>query len=296
MEYRKLGNSDLSVSILAMGCGRLGTWWQGRPTRTGRDAVRLALDEGITLFDTADVYGRGLSERLLGRSLAGHRADVVIATKCGLLKTPGAILRAVRSAPSSAADLLGSRRCYSSSYVVGALHASLRRLRTDYADILLLHSPPTGIISAGDFHEAFDRLKREGKVRAVGISARDLEGARAAIDSPGIDCVQMKVNLCNTAAIEEILLEAHRRGVGILGRQPLASGALLAHSNDEDDRSRVLRTCLHHAATRPAVSSVVTGMSRPDHVMTNVRALENLVPPGDHEVQSMRDRLCRSEP
>src|SRR2546430_17608222 len=90
------------VSAIGMGCSRLGAFWQGRSHEDAKAAVAAAVHEGVTLFDTADVYGRGLSERILGVGLRRHRDEVTLVTKCGLVKTPMAVLRvAARGDPTS---------------------------------------------------------------------------------------------------------------------------------------------------------------------------------------------------
>ncbi len=127
---------DMTVSAIAMGCGRLGAFWQGRSPAAGLDAVAAAREAGIDLFDTADCYARGLSERVLGRALRGQRDAVVICTKVGLLKTPAA-----RVAARRAGGCARAARCFEASYVAWAAERSLRRLRTGHIDVLLLHSP-----------------------------------------------------------------------------------------------------------------------------------------------------------
>lgn len=297
MDYRTLPGTGLRVSALSMGCGRLGSWWQGRTDTESRRAIALALDLGINVFDTSDVYGRGRSERLLGQALKPVRIEVVIVTKCGLLKTPSGLKRALRSADrgrrgtsDSILGILRERRFYSPEYVLASAEASLRRLQTDRIDILLLHSPPEEILRGADFLDAFDHLKRRGAVRSCGISARDIRTARLALDLPGIDCLQIDLSVCRTAAAD-LVGEAHGRGIGLLARRPFESGDGLQALSPEE-RMRTVGVCLRYVLDTPGVASVVTGMTRPRHVSDNVAALASSASPGGRELDEVRRSIC----
>ncbi|HUO46850.1 MAG TPA: aldo/keto reductase [Acidimicrobiia bacterium] len=291
--------TDLKVSALAMGCARLGSWWQGRRDVDGRNALIEAMELGINLFDTSDSYGRGRSERLLGQAIKSVRPQMVVVTKCGLLKTPSSFDRAMRTvgktrsprmAGSKMSQILRERRCYSPPYIEASAEASLQRLGTDYIDIFLLHSPPAEVLRRGEFLDALERLRRQGKARHVGISARDSETARQAVDLAGVNCVQADVSVCRESAAT-LGQAALARGVGLLARRPFESGRGL-EALDPAEREHTLRACLRYVLAVPGVGSVVTGMTRPGHVSANVAVLTDSVGAAESNLEVARRYIC----
>jgi len=212
MELRNLGSSGLLVSAIGLGCNNFG----GRiDLEASRSVVHRALDCGITLFDTADVYGeRGGSETCLGEILGSRRHDIVLASKFGM--------------PMNAAETLkgGSRR-----YIMQAVEASLKRLRTDWIDLYQLHraDPRTPI---EETLRALDDLIRQGKVRYVGCS--NLAGwqvMQAGLTARhnglnGFICCQDEYSLLVRDAESELIPAANELGLGLLPYFPLASGLL----------------------------------------------------------------------
>jgi len=290
---RPLGRSGLMVSALGMGCSRLGSIRHDPVGTLSKAAVAAALDGGITFFDTADSYAGGRSERILGQAVACHRDRVVIATKCGILKTPGSLCRAIESTRSrsgslgpvhgaaAAWQLLRARRCYSAPYVLRAAEASLRRLRTDYLDVLLLHSPPRSVLADEDVFEAMNNLKADGKIRLWGISALTEADAQLATTIPGIDCIEVRLSVTRREPITGSIAQASRRGFGVIARQPFDSGrgiqpskgGLRSVGRGLSDASRSqLRSRLEFAMGVPGVSTVIAGMTDPEHVHANVSA------------------------
>jgi aryl-alcohol dehydrogenase-like predicted oxidoreductase len=147
VEYRNLGNSGLKVSAVGLGCNNFGIRNDAEQTRA---IVHRALDEGITLFDTADIYGnRGGSEELLGKALQERRRDVIVATKFGMAMGDGPYLRG------------GSRR-----YIAAAAEASLKRLGTDYIDLYQIHQPDSETPQQETI-EALNDFVRSAKVRYI---------------------------------------------------------------------------------------------------------------------------------
>src|SRR6185437_7137884 len=150
MEYRNMGSSGLQVTLAGLGCNNFGMRIDAEQARA---VVHRALDEGITLFDTADIYGgRGASEEMLGKALGGRRQEIVLASKFGMVMGEGPYLRGA------------SRR-----YIMAACEASLRRLGTDYLDLYQVHTPDPATPEQETL-EALDTLVRAGKVRYVGCS------------------------------------------------------------------------------------------------------------------------------
>jgi aryl-alcohol dehydrogenase-like predicted oxidoreductase len=205
MRTRRIGS--LEVSVVGLGCNNFGP----RVDETGtRAVVDAALDAGITLLDTADIYGGTDSETFLGRVLEGRRDRVVLATKFGMRREP---------------HVAGGA---SPAYVRASVEASLRRLRTDRIDLYQLHEPRPETPIA-DTLGALDELVREGKVREIGcsnFSAAQLVEARDAAPGARFACVQNELNLLDRADEHDGLAEAARQGLAYLPYFPLASGLL----------------------------------------------------------------------
>jgi aryl-alcohol dehydrogenase-like predicted oxidoreductase len=283
IDRRPLGRTGLLVSTLGMGCARLGAIWQGWYVSDAEKAVSLALGAGINFFDTADVYGRGRSERILGSALRGVRDEIVIATKCGLVRTPSTLLNASLDARSvsgheglrsSGRRLLKTRRRYAPGYIARAALSSLRRLKTDRIDLFLLHSPPRDVLLDEEVVDAMARLRQDGTIRFWGISARNDDEALIALDMPGIDCLEVELNVCHRQPSTNLIPEAASRGVAVIARQPFASGRLVSGPLPAGlTMETVVAGCLQFAAGVPGVATVIAGMSRPNHVDRNVAAM-----------------------
>ncbi|MEU1042901.1 aldo/keto reductase [Streptomyces sp. NPDC005551] len=217
---RTLGRSGIEVSALGFGCWAIGGEWSsadGQPLGWGRvddeesvRAVRRALDLGVTFFDTADAYGAGHSERVLGRALGKRRADVVVATKWGNVIDEDRRL------------LVGSDD--SPAYARRALTASLRRLDTDHVDLYQLHLSDADPERAAELRDTCEEFVREGLVRAYAWSTDDPE--RAAVFAAGPHCaaVQHRLNVLQDAP--ELLALCAESDLASINRSPLAMGLL----------------------------------------------------------------------
>jgi aryl-alcohol dehydrogenase-like predicted oxidoreductase len=207
---RPLGRSGLDTSIVGLGCNNFGRRADLAATRAVVDA---ALEEGVTFFDTADIYGRGQSEEYLGEVLQGRRNQVVLATKFGMDMGDG---RGPR----------GSR-----DYVLNAIDASLARLRTDVIDYYWYHQPD-GVTPIRETLEALHQLVQAGKVRAIGASnfdADQLREAAAVAEEHGLTpftAVQNDYSLLEREAEREVLPACAELGIGFVPFFPLASGLL----------------------------------------------------------------------
>ncbi|MEE3048266.1 MAG: aldo/keto reductase [Pseudomonadota bacterium] len=212
MDYRRLGHSGLWVSAVGIGCNNFGAKCDEAATRA---VVHACLDAGITLFDTADMYGnRGGSETLLGRILGHHRKDIVLASKFGLPMGEGPYLN-------------GAGR----HYIMRAVEDSLRRLRTDHLDLYQVHRPdPATPIE--ETLRALDDLVRDGKVRYVGCSnfagwqLAEAEWAARAGGTVRFISAQNEYSLVDRRIEGELVSAANAYGVGILPYFPLANGLL----------------------------------------------------------------------
>lgn len=218
MPHRPLGSSDLTVSAIGLGCnnfGRPGTFTEDQRGTT--TVIHAAIDAGITLFDTADIYGYsyGRSETLMGEALRGRRGQVVLATKFG---------HADYESPIPGAK--GSR-----AYVRAAVEGSLRRLQTDYIDLYQLHTPDPSTPIAETL-TALHELVDEGVVRAIGHSNFSAEQLAEADDvaiaagHPRFVSAQNEYSLLQRSADAQLLPAAERHGLGVLPYFPLANGLL----------------------------------------------------------------------
>ncbi len=212
MRYNPLGDSGLMVSVVGVGCNAFGARIDEDQTKAVVDA---AIEQGITLFDTADSYGDGASEELLGRALGTRRESVLVATKFGM---------GDHDAEHFGAH--GSRR-----YVRRAVEASLRRLGTDYIDLYQLHRPDP-ITPIDETLDAMSDLVTEGKVRYLGssnLSAWQVADADWVARTAGYHrfvSAQNEYSLYNRSAEDELLPACERFGIGLLPYFPLAYGLL----------------------------------------------------------------------
>src|SRR6478609_9159553 len=286
-EYRRVGNSGLSVSVVGLGCNNLGRSGTVTESQEGTDAVvHAALAAGIAFFDVADTYGRepGLSETLLGKALGGRRDDAGIGNDFGAR---------------------GSRR-----YIIKAAEASLRRLGTDWIDLYQFHTPDP-LTPIDETLAALDELVTSGKVRYIGHSNRAgwqiAEAEFVARNRGGARFIssQNHYNLLDRRAELEVTPAAEAYGLGVLPYFPLANGLLTGKYSEgqapEGSRLSHTRTNLVHdadwkqlgafsafaaerdlteiqvafswLAAQPSVSSVIAGATRPEQVRQNAAAV-----------------------
>ena len=291
MDHRALGNSGLQVSEIGFGAWAIGgdAWGPVEDTASLR-AMERALDLGVTFIDTADVYGNGHSETLVGNVIKGRRDQVIVATKGGLLghhRDPK--LEPVYDRPEK---------------IIAAFENSLRRLQTEYIDVyfdhLWWHTPQ----ETEAFLTAFTQLKQDGRVRAVGVSTDDFAYVQAFNREGAIDVVQLDYSLLNRQAEAQLLPYCQEQGIGVVVRGPLRMGLLtgkftpdtqfpegdVRHGWPKEDWYRAqleqvgqlrdlasadrplgqlaLRFVLNH----PAVSVAIPGGKTPEQVEQNVRA------------------------
>jgi aryl-alcohol dehydrogenase-like predicted oxidoreductase len=302
---RPFGDSGLQVSVVGLGCNNFGRRIDLEATRAVVDA---ALDEGVTFFDTANTYGRGQSEEFLGEVLEGRRDKVTLATKFGMDMGDGKGPR-------------GSR-----DYILQAIEASLRRLRTETIDIYWYHRPD-GITPIAETLEALDELVRRGSVRAIGasnFSAQQLEEADAVSRERGLTrftAVQNEYSLLVRDAERDVLPACERLGIGFVPFFPLASGLLTgkyrrgeagptgARLSDRDeiasDEQFALIDALQGYAdarevslvdvaigaliARPVISSVIAGATKPEQVRANAAAAR--WQPSDEDLTELKELL-----
>lgn len=243
MKRRVLGRTGLAVSEVGFGAWGIGGNQFGNsygPTDDAESlrAVRRAVELGCNFFDTADVYGHGHSEELLGDALTGVRHDVIIATKVGGNFYNRGVHPLLHERISQAAGLpfehipadaplpVTHEADFSAEYVRFAVTRSLRRLRTDYLDLLQLHNPPLPLIGRPETYAVLEELKRDGLIRWYGVSVHPPEEGLAAITATMPDTVQIAYNLAQREAAAEFFPRARAANVGVIAREPLANGFL----------------------------------------------------------------------
>ena len=204
---RPLGRTGLDVSEISFGAWAIGGDWGDVSEDDALAGVHAALDAGVNLFDTADVYGRGRSEQLLGRAV-GNRTDVYIATKFGRW------------------DDVDDPASFGENRVRAYCEASLRRLQRDAIDVYQVHSPRTWVIEQGDVFEVLRALQREGKIRSFGVSVETAAQGRLALEHDGVAMLQVIFNIFRQNLVDELFPQVERARAGILARIPLASGLL----------------------------------------------------------------------
>jgi aryl-alcohol dehydrogenase-like predicted oxidoreductase len=279
MMRREFGNDGTELPVLGLGCSRIGSLGNPAPIRDIRALLERALGLGVNLLDTADIYGQGDSEREIGRLLAGRRDRAFVVTKVGkkfsrkmrLMRPFKPLLKPLLARAGSAKSaVVGQRDAnlatdFSPANIIAATDASLRRLRFEHVDALLLHSPPAGDIVPG-VGEALAALKKAGKVRHVGISCDDLAALEATLDIPGVELVELPIDVID-AAIDLGLLETLRkRRIGVLAREVMRLQPGIAPAK-----------ALQQAASRACVTSVILGTSSVRHLEEAVTALAGRV-------------------
>jgi aryl-alcohol dehydrogenase-like predicted oxidoreductase len=208
MEYRRLGKTGRTVSAIGFGAWAIGGDWGSVDDTASLAALHAAADAGVTLFDTADVYGDGRSERLIGQLLRERPGEpLFVATKMGR-----------RVAQDPAFFTADSFRAWTDR--------SRANLGMDRLDLVQLHCPPTAVFYRPEVFAALDDLVASGAIAAYGVSVERVEEALKAIEFPGVASVQIIFNMVRQRPAERFLGEASRRGVGVLARVPLASGLL----------------------------------------------------------------------
>lgn len=204
MHHRQLGNHDATVSEISFGCNRLGE--AHSPDAHWVDLVRQAVDLGVNLFDTAESYGWGRSEEILGQAI-GNRSEILIASKVSRVQETNA-------------------KDFSAERIIAQAEASLRRLQRDCIDIYQLHSPTLADLQEFDWPEAMSRLKTAGKIRFSGVSINDVASGEWLIEQGLADVLQVEYSMVAPAVGEALFPLAEEAGVGILVRMPMARGIL----------------------------------------------------------------------
>jgi aryl-alcohol dehydrogenase-like predicted oxidoreductase len=298
VKTRRLGSSGFEVSEIGLGCWQLGGDFGPVGDGQARAILAAAHDAGINFWDTADVYGGGLSEERIAAYLKSSGARAIVATKVG---------RASALYPDG----------YTRKKVRANIEDSARRLGVDAIDLVQLHCVPPEALTAGDILSWMEDFRDQGLIRAFGASVETLEDARVAAAHPGLSSLQIIFSLFRQNAIEELFPLAQANDVGIIVRLPLASGVLAGHMKPDqrfaptdhrhynrhgeafsvgetfsgvpfeaaigfvEDMKRWLppgmsmaQMALRWILDHPAVSTIIAGATRPEQVAENASVSE----------------------
>lgn len=266
------------LSQLGLGCSQVGSF--GNPTSPAdiRALMRHALDAGVNVFDTADIYGQGDSEREIGRVLQGRRDEAFVITKFGkgfstamrLARPFKPILKpllAMRGRSSGGGAIVTAQRernmreDFSSEHLVQALEGSLRRLRMDAVDAVMLHSAPAAVLRDPRVAETLAALKAAGKALHFGASLDHWEELEPALAIPGLTVLQLPIDIIQQAEASNLAREIADRGVAIFAREVIRLQPALTPVQ-----------AVKSAAGRPGVACVIVGTSRPAHLDQLIQA------------------------
>lgn len=217
---RPIGQSGIEASAVGLGTWAIGGWmWGGTDRDRSIRAIHASIDAGISLIDTAPAYGQGVAEEILGEAMQGRRDKVVLATKCGL------VWHTQKGNHFFDTDQGPVHRYLGRDAIIYELEQSLRRLKTDVIDLYITHwQDPTTPID--ETMEALERLKEQGKIRAIGASNCSVEDVRAYLDAGQLDCVQEEYSMVTRGLEKEILPLCCENNVSVLSYSSLALGLL----------------------------------------------------------------------
>jgi aryl-alcohol dehydrogenase-like predicted oxidoreductase len=267
--YSQLGATGLHVSRIGLGCSRLAR------NNKSSEILAAALDLGVNFFDTADSYGQGESERALAHILKKNRGDVYVASKVGYSTTTfGALSGRIKALWSSD----GRPQHFTPRYIQTAVYASLKRLETDYIDLLQLHSPPLDVARSEDIWTCLQDLKVSGHIRSFGISCRYLHDAAVLAESAAFPSLQCEINALRAGGHSGLMHHLARRKSGFIARQAFASGQIgvlrekyrfLEIPGTRSIAQAAIQYVLHYRE----VCTLLVGTSNPKHLEENVGAL-----------------------
>ncbi|MBQ4822447.1 aldo/keto reductase [Aquimarina sp. MMG016] len=208
MKKRNLGNNGLEISEVGLGCWQIGGNWGNQIDKEKAfEILKEAVNNGITFFDTADVYGDGRSEELIGAFFKNSNTNIKIATKFG-----------------RGSDLFPNN--YTEQALRDSIDASRRQLNVECIDLLQLHCIPTEVLKKGEVFDWLRILKKEGKIAHFGASVESVEQGLLCLEQEGLLSLQVIYNIFRQKLTQELLPQASEKGVGIIVRLPLASGLL----------------------------------------------------------------------
>ncbi|WP_168119005.1 aldo/keto reductase [Paenibacillus sp. HB172176] len=270
MEKRQYGKTDMKVSILGFGGAEIG--FEGVSAEQADKLLGSALDAGLNLIDTAECYAT--SEELIGKTIQRRRGDYYLFTKCG------------HASGFEQPD-------WDPAMLEASIDRSLKRLQTDYVDVVHLHSCSEELLRQGDVIDVLKRAKEKGKTRYIGYSG-DHKAALYAVQCGVFDSLETSVNIADQEAITLTIPEAQRRGIGVVAKRPIANAAwktgkkpessyqhtywdrlqTLGYDFLQGDLSESIGTALQFTLSVPGVNAAIVGTAKQDRWTENARLLE----------------------
>ncbi|MDM1496768.1 aldo/keto reductase [Myroides odoratimimus] len=309
MEYRKLGNTDLELSAITYGAFAIGgNMWGGNEQKDSIESVRASIDNGVTTLDTAPFYGFGLSEEMIGQAIKGYdRGKIQLLSKFGLVwdgsnNGKGEYFFDAEQAGKT----IPVYKYASKGNVIKEVEESLRRLQTDYIDLLQIHWPDnTTLIS--ETMEALETLIQQGKIRAAGVSNYSLDQVKQARESLNIASNQVGYSMLNRSVEQDLVPYALDNGLGIIVYSPMERGLLTGkyfkdgklkesdHRNEyfqqfdlakveaflsaitplaNDKGATLSQLVLRWTSLQPAISVVLAGARNAEQAIANAKAMD----------------------
>ena len=288
MDMRKLGQTDLEVSRLGIGLAEIGFELTHASEEQAARVLNAALDGGINFLDTAACYG--ISEELIGRTVADRRDEYVLATKAG--------------------HGVAGEEDWTAETVTQSIERSLRRMKTDRLDLVQLHSCGVDVLERGEVIEALLEAQGAGKTRYVGYSG-DNEAAEWAVESGHFDTLQTSINLVDQKALMGLVSRVEERGMGLIAKRPIANaswGAVESRSSYHDEYHQRAKQMLEigpipeapddpillalgFVMAHDAVDTAIVGTKNPDHVRKNIHWVEHALPISEKAVETLHRRF-----
>ncbi len=313
MKYRQFGKTNLKVSEIALGTWQLGSvWGETFNEDVAEDTLKEAVLQGINLFDTADVYQDGMSEKTIGKFLKTQKDKPFVVTKVG------------RRLPAQ------TKEGYSEENIRRFVDDARKNMDMDALDMVLLHCPPTDVYYEPQVFQVLDALKEEGKIKHYGVSVERIEEGLKAMEYDGVDAIEIIFNMFRMRPAELFFEEAKKRNIGIIVRVPLASGLLTGKFtktttfNENDHRffnregaafdkgetfsgvdyelgleavdrlkahfqtDNIAPYALRWILSFDAVSTVIPGASRPDQIVRNAQVVD-MDPLSDEDMKKVKE-------
>lgn len=216
MNYRKLGKTNFNVSEISLGTWQVGgKWGADFDHKLAESILHEAVDGGVNFIDTADVYGGGESEKVVGKFIKSRSERIYVATKCGRQLSPH------------------TNEAYQPAALRKFVEDSLKNMGLETLDLVQLHCPPTEVYYRPEIFELFDRMKEEGKVQNLGISVEKVEEALKGIEFDNVTTVQIIFNMFRQRPSELFFEQTQKKDVGVIVRVPLASGLLTGKFSED---------------------------------------------------------------
>src|SRR5437870_3733191 len=287
MEKRRLGKTDMNVSVLGFGRSEIG--YEHASPETVAELLNSALDAGLNVIDTAECYHN--SEELIGQAVSGRRKEFYLFTKCGH--------------PHG----FGERAEWSKASILESIQRSLKRLKTDKIDIVQLHSCSESTLRKGEAIDALETARKRGYVRYIGYSG-DSQAARFAVESGAFDTLQTSISIADQEAIDLTLPLAREKKIGVIAKRPIANAAWKTGHKPIDsyhheywerlrklnydflqggDLEKTISIALRFTLTVPGVHTAIVGTKRPDRWQHDAKLLE-AGPLSEAEFQAIRQR------